>query len=151
MYFPILNTLTRYRIDDFISNKLDVWLGTRRRAVRKFLSPIQFSLDSEIDEDTAISLFVICTGRDIGLLKQRYSIECPHCNRLMNSFSLPSDIPSEIYCIECDRTYSVTKDMITIWFELIQSPAVQVYQRVAAAAVSASEDPGKILASVLND
>lgn len=123
MYFPTLNTLKTYhRIDSFIVQKLDSWLGTRRQAVRKFLNPIQFSIDTDIDEDFSILLFANCTNPNIGVLMQRYVVECSCCNRLIGVYSSPSLVPHNAYCIECNENIHISFNDITIWFELVKIP-----------------------------
>ncbi|AEG14534.1 hypothetical protein Desku_0935 [Desulfofundulus kuznetsovii DSM 6115] len=125
MYFPILRTISRYKIDDLLYKKLDVWLGTRRKATRNFLSPLQFSIDSGIDEDTAMLLFAICTQPDINLLKVRYMVECPYCYRKLAIFNNPMEIPEQVYCPEDEADIPVKKDNIVIWFELLSEPQDQ--------------------------
>jgi hypothetical protein len=122
MYFPILNTMRKFQVDEFLIKKLDVWLGTRRKAVRKFLSPLQFSLDTNIDEDVSMDLFLYCTEKDLKILKQRFVVTCPVCDRILGVYTLPTDIPEEIFCAECNHTIKITEDMITIWFELLVTP-----------------------------
>ncbi|MFD2663353.1 hypothetical protein [Paenibacillus thailandensis] len=143
MYFPTLSTMSRFQIDEFLYNKLDIWLGTRRKAVRNFLSPIQFSLDCEIDQETSISLFVICTEKDINLLKQRYVVECPCCQRLLGEYLAPADIPFIIDCPECGKNIKVNRDMIVIWFKLTQEPLTQPYQINIDMSLMVRESVGK--------
>jgi len=150
LYFPILSIMSRYQIDNYLSSKLDVWLGTRRRAVKYFLSPLQFSLDCGIDEDTSISLFVICTMQDIRLLKEIYVVECESCNnRILGTFSQPSDIPDELYCGECDMSIKVTKNNLVIWFKLLSEPQEQPYNDYASDLERTRNPVGKTLASGL--
>jgi hypothetical protein len=143
LYFPTLSAMKAFQIDEFVIQKLDVWLGTRRKAVWKFLNPIQFSLDSDIDEETAIHLFAVCTDQRIHVLQQRYSVECPCCNRELGLFELPAQIPQTIYCVACDEDVKVTEDYITIWFKLIEKPAEQPYKQLAAASIRRGEALGK--------
>ncbi|MBZ8120541.1 MULTISPECIES: hypothetical protein [Bacillus cereus group] len=123
MYFPTLDTMKDLKIDDFLIKKLDTWLGTRRKATRKHLCPLQFSIDTDIDEDTSIELFAICTDKEIKILREKYIITCPNCcDKILNVYYTPEQIPDIIYCNECDRTIRVREEMITIWFELMLIP-----------------------------
>lgn len=127
MYFPTLNTLKDYQIDgvkvdDFFIKKLDIWFGTRRKAIKRFLSPLSFSQDTGIDEDISIDLFILSTEKNVKLLKQRYVIECPSCNSLLGSYDFPNEIPDSIFCSECNSNVSITEDMVIIWFELLMNP-----------------------------
>lgn len=148
MYFPILSTMSRYQIDSFLMNKLDIWLGTRRKAVRKYLSPLQFSLDCEIDEDISISLFSICTMQEISLLDEYYVVECENCNnRILGTFTQVSDIPNEIYCGECDRNIEVTKYNLLIWFKLLKEPQEQPYNEYSRGLIKKVNSLGRTFAS----
>jgi hypothetical protein len=123
MYFPTLNTLKNYHhIDTFIIRMLDTWLGTRRQAIKKFLDPIQFSIDTDIDEELSISLFADCTHPKINVLKKRYTVECPQCGKVLGVYFNPNEVPITIFCNECNHNYPVTFDNIIIWFELIKLP-----------------------------
>lgn len=128
MYFPKLNALKAYHFDELMISQLDAWLGTRRVAVRKYLSPLQFSFQTGVREDAAIYMFALCVQPDIGLLKARYVVECHACEyRVVEVFESKIDIPQEIYCGECDRSFKVTSDDIVIWFELLEEPILPDY------------------------
>lgn len=128
MYFPKLNALKTYHFDDLMINQLDSWLGTRRVAVRKYLSPIQFSYQTGVREDAAIHMFALCVQPDIALLQARYVVECHACeSRVVEVFESKTDIPQEVYCGECDRTFKVTSDDIVIWFKLLEEPTLPDY------------------------
>ena len=71
MYFQDLSIMKNYQINDYLIKKLDVWMGTRRRATWRFLNPIQFSIDCSIDLDTALMMFSLCTTKEFKLLKQK--------------------------------------------------------------------------------
>ncbi|TYS18483.1 hypothetical protein FZC78_02790 [Rossellomorea vietnamensis] len=123
MYFPTLNILKNYhQIDNFVISKLDSWLGTRRQAVRKFLTPLQFSIDTDIDEEYSISLFAICTDPKIKVLQEKYIVECPHDNTILGVYTSAHEVPHRILCNECNQYIDVSLNNLVIWFELIQSP-----------------------------
>lgn len=128
MYFPKLSILKDYRFDDLMIDQLDSWLGTRRIAVRKYLSPIQFSYQTGIREDAAIHMFALCVQPNIALLKPRYLVECKKCEyRIVEVFESAIDVPQKLYCGECDRTFDVSSDDIIIWFQLLEEPATPEY------------------------
>jgi hypothetical protein len=129
MYFPTLNIMKKYKVDEFLIRKLDIWLATRRKAVRKFLSPLQFSLDTDIDEDLSIDLFFICSEKDLELLKFRTIVKCPNCDRIIGVYEEPTKIPSSIYCDECNFNIKVNQDIVETYFELTQLPMEQVINR----------------------
>lgn len=123
MYFPTLSILRNYhQVDSFIINKLDSWLGTRRQAARKFLNPIQFSIDTDLDEELSILLFANCTNPRIDVLKQRYVAECPNCNKILGTYYSPQEVPFKLYCAECNSNVHLSFDDIIIWFELTRLP-----------------------------
>ncbi|WP_424660313.1 hypothetical protein [Desulfofundulus sp.] len=108
------------QVDESLCGRLDTWLGTRRPAVRKHLSPLQFSLDSGIDEETATHLFALCT--DIGLLRTRYTVECPGCSSILGNYYSPGEIPESMYCPECGSNVLVGSGDVAVWFELLREP-----------------------------
>ncbi|PHB61124.1 hypothetical protein [Bacillus wiedmannii] len=123
MYFPTLDTMKNLEIDNFLIKKLDTWLGTRRKATRKHLSPLQFSIDTDIDEDTSIELFAVCTDNEIKVLREKYIVTCPNCcDKIIDVYYTPEEIPDIINCYECNRSIRVREEMITIWFELMRIP-----------------------------
>lgn len=124
MYFPTLDIMKHYQIDEILIKKLDLWLGTRRKATKKYLSPLQFSIDCDIDEETSMGLFVLCIENAVHLLKQRYTIEC-RCGRIIGDYESVIEIPMSYHCIECNREYETTMDMIVIWFELLVDSQAQ--------------------------
>jgi|GEM_PF-2855642 hypothetical protein len=61
-------------------------------------------------------MFALCVQPDIAVLKARYVIECSDCDdRVVEVFESSIDVPQEIYCGECGRTFKVTSDNIVIW------------------------------------
>lgn len=122
MFFPTLGNLKMYKIDDTLITQLDAWLGTRRKAVVDFLNPLQFSIDSQIDEQYAIYLFVMCTKPKIEVLKVKYILECPVCDKIQQVYFNPLEIPDKFSCLECGSLVKVHEDYINIWFELIKKP-----------------------------
>lgn len=61
LLFPVLRKL-QSSYPDYIINTFDEWLGTRRLATIKTLSPLQFSTDTGIDDNVAINLFLIAVS-----------------------------------------------------------------------------------------
>lgn len=155
MYFPTLNTLKNFQIDgikvdDFFIKKLDIWLGTRRKAIRKFLSPTGFSIDTGIDEDVSIDLFILSTEDKVNILKQRFVVECPLCNSILGSYDFPNQIPHTIFCAECNKNILVNEDMIVIWFELIQHPQLPKNPTPKIGGTSSGKGDGLRAASLKN-
>lgn len=108
------------RIDQMIVDQLDSWLGIRRRATWKTLDPLQFSIDSGIDEDLALYLFVLCAK--INLLKIQYVISCPFCENNLQVYNFSTDIPKEITCEECNLKQIIDEENIIVYFELLIPP-----------------------------
>ena len=146
MYFPILNTMRNHGFEELIVNKLDDWLGTRRVAIRKFLNPLQFSIDTDIDSEKALSAFAVCTNNDIGLLQAKYRVECPQCDQPVRTCYAPKEIPMFIKCKNCDRQYRVDENCITIWFELLKPPQSPAYHHYAADFEQEISNRGKLVA-----
>lgn len=116
MYFPTLSNLQE---SDMYRKALDEWLGSRRAAVRKHLSPLQFAVDTDIDEGKAINLFFECTQPDVGLLKVYFVVECPYCNAILGVYDEYVKIPSSIICDECGGEVETDDDHVIVWFELL--------------------------------
>lgn len=146
MYFPTLSTMKRYKVDDFLIKKLDIWLGTRRKAIRKFLSPLQFSIDTDIQEDVSIDLFFFSTENHVDVLKQRIVVNCPNCDRILGVYENPNDVPTHTTCIECNpeenMPIDIDEDMITIWFELTKSALPQNFEGSSSAGQGGGEGNG---------
>lgn len=72
MHFHELASLKQFQFDDQIISQLDSWLMSRRVAVQKYLSPLQFSAHTGVKKDTAVYLFALCVQPAIAILKPRY-------------------------------------------------------------------------------
>ncbi|GLI83473.1 hypothetical protein ANABIO32_11660 [Rossellomorea marisflavi] len=124
MFYPKLKNLKKERIPDYSIDKLDWWLGTRRQNTRKFVNPLQFSLDCNIDINHALKLFSYCTfGQEVKLLRKKYVTLCPICeHRIATNYQEP--VKKGIRCNNCEtdipNEYFV--DHISIFFELLESP-----------------------------
>jgi hypothetical protein len=80
MFFPDLLNLRKRQVNNHDIDILDWWLGTRKQNTRKYLNPLQFSIDCKIDFGHAIKLFTICVlDSNIKLLSVRYVVRCPNC------------------------------------------------------------------------
>lgn len=137
-----------YKIDDILINQLDVWLGTRRKAVVDSLNPLQFCIDCGVDEQQAIYIFALCTQPLIGVLKVKYILECPGCDRVENVFYNPREIPGAFTCLECGSQVTIHEDYIHIWFELIKQPQDMPISEEIIGVAKGVYSLGKQLASV---
>lgn len=123
MYFPILNDMKKYHVDEGVLKKFDSWLSSRRSATRKHLNPLQFAIDYDIEDEISIDLFAKCTSQEIGLLKVRYVVQCSVCQKILRaSNDLPSE-KDEFQCPDCFNENKFFYDDILIYFELLQEPA----------------------------
>lgn len=124
MYFPPLSNLRKKQVNNHDIELLDWWLGTRRANTRKYLNPLQFSLDCRIDADYALKLFSLCAlDESIDLLSVRYVSRCPNCNTVVSKQE-HNFIPSINRCFECGFSLGtdMLKDGVEVYFSLKQSP-----------------------------
>jgi len=149
MFFPTLNGLKMYKIDDISISKLDGWLGTRRKAVIDSLNPLQFSVDTGIDEQYSIYIFALSTQIGIAVLKARYVIECPLCDTVYKVVYDLEDIPKCFVCNECGSNLKNHEDYVTIWFELIIEPQEIIISEDVLDVVRTVSPLGKLVASAL--
>jgi len=91
-------------------------------SVSKFLSPLQFSRDSAIDEETPIALFAARTQQDIGVLRVKFCIKCYLCDYPASYYYQYGDIPSFLSCDACEADVSVTPELVRIGFERVKNP-----------------------------
>ena len=124
MYFPVLENMSEYQVEDYVISKLDSWLGTRRPAIRKFLNPLHFAIDTGIDEQASLNLFAICTRPEFKVLELRCECECPQCDDILGSFK-SYEVPSSIFCEACEQEIDVDLERIVFWFSLIKQPQAQ--------------------------
>jgi hypothetical protein len=137
-----------YSIDEILFKKLDCWLGTRRLATRKFLNPLNFSIDTGIDAEVAMYIFALCTQTNINILKVKYVVECRNCNHICGKYYSTGDIPRKISCSDCGISIDVNEDDIKIWFELIQEPEAHPFPTTMKNVIEGVYDLGKQIASV---
>ena len=122
MLFPVLKKL-QSSYPDYIINTFDEWLGTRRLATIKTLSPLQFSTDTGIDDNVAINLFFDCCKPDIELLRVSWHLECPCCGTTLQTANTYSVIEhSEIFCENCSSSFLTTDENIFVWFSRLKEP-----------------------------
>lgn len=125
MYYPQLRRLGKYEINPVAINLLDSWLAIQRQAVLKNLSPLSFSLQSDVDMELAIDMFSLSSIPQIGVLKPIYKTICPYCDSNNGSFSSLDDVPSSpITCKHCEHEYipRQREDLIEIVFERCYEP-----------------------------
>lgn len=121
MYFPILRNLkTKYCLNDDLVNKFDTWLGIRRPAVRNYLNPNQFALDTDIDENLAFDLFEVSTDEEFKLLSIRFVISLDDKFNSIESYKTIDEIPQTLNYD--DQLIQVTDSMVKIWFSLEKQP-----------------------------
>lgn len=127
MFFPDLLNLKKRQVSDHDIEVLDWWLGTRRANTRKYLNPLQFSIDCRVDIDHAMKLFTICVlDSYIQLLTVRYVLKCPNCDSVLDKQLMTFD-PSSLNgkrCCNCG--YHLNKKELTdaseIYFTLLKTP-----------------------------
>lgn len=122
MYFPILRNLEeKYCLDRDLINKFDTWLGIRRPAVRNYLNPNQFSLDTDIDENLAFDLFELSTDEEFNILSMRFVIFLDDSLDLQKTYNKVAEIPNFIEFN--DETIEINDSMVKIIFSLKKTPA----------------------------
>jgi hypothetical protein len=125
MYFPQLRRLGSYNINPLTINMLDSWLAVQRRAVLKNLSPIRFSLQSNVDTELAIDMFSLSSESSIGVLKAIFKPICPYCSFQNGHYGSLDDVPDvKIECRHCGDFFvpSSRLDLIEIVFERCLEP-----------------------------
>lgn len=122
MLFPVLNKL-RTTYPDYVIDNFDKWLGTRRLATLNTLSPLQFSIDTEIEDEIAISIFFRCCEPDCLLLKASWHLECPLCGATLLVTDTYSTIDTnEYFCEDCSSSGPIFDENIIVWFSRLQEP-----------------------------
>lgn len=124
MFFPCLSNLKRAKFPEQSIKLLDWWLGTRRQNTRKYINPLQFSIDCNIDIEHTLKLFSHSTyDPQIQLLRQKYVYYCPYCaHRVSTNFKENEE--SILRCNNCEKPISTEtlKDSTEIFFELLKAP-----------------------------
>jgi Family of unknown function (DUF5939) len=125
MFFPPLSNLRKRQISEYEVDILDWWLGTRKKTTLKYLNPLQFSIDCNIDVEHAIKLFSYCTLEDsIDIFEIRYVSRCPNCKTVLKKqegyFTLSKNT---LTCPECGlkTEAKVLKDEVEVYFSLTVS------------------------------
>jgi len=124
MFFPCLVNLEMERFPRPTIELLDWWLGTRKKNSVKSLNPLQFSIDTGIDNSISLSMFSHCVyNKGLNLLKIRYVYYCPICDHRMVTAS-ESINESFLVCRNCEMLISkkVLEDLVEILFVLIKEP-----------------------------
>ncbi|WP_409341029.1 hypothetical protein [Paenibacillus sp. MBLB4367] len=124
MYFPPLRRLGQYQISGMAIDLLDDWLAIQRKAVLANLSPIKFSIQTEVDTDLAIDMFALASLEEIGVLRAVYKVICPHCDRHNGSYSSLSVVPNNVCCKDCERIFNPHDrlEYVEIFFERTLEP-----------------------------
>lgn len=124
MFFPCLEDLKSVKYPEQTIELFDWWLGSRKKNSLRTLNPLQFSLDSGIDNSIALSLFSHCVyDRKINLFKIRVVYYCPICNHRM--ISGKEEVQETfLICRNCESAISeeILKERLEIYFELIKQP-----------------------------
>ena len=118
MHFPVLNNLNA---SDLIKDKMDVWFASRREAVKRSLTTLQFAIDMEVDEDSAVELFDQCVA--IGLLEKYYVLECSQCQEIIGIYNNPDEIPEQYHCEDCG-TIGTSRGHIAEFYKLISEARI---------------------------
>lgn len=121
MFYPILEKLKNDVVDDISIQSLDSWLGSRRRFTYESLNPLQFSIDSNVDEELAMLMFSLCVKENIKLLNVRYEVVCPICDTSLYTTYNRNDIQQYYICDDCKNKIE-SIDNVQIWFELLEDP-----------------------------
>lgn len=122
MYFQDLDHLKKFNRHDVL--ELDHWIATRRKNTWKYLNPLQFSLDKNINESIALDLFLACT-LDINLFEVRTIARCPECSTVLFKKAGYNILNTkDIYCPECYTFIpkDFLDDEIEIYFSLLKEP-----------------------------
>lgn len=105
---------------------LQWWLATRKRNTWNYLNPLQYSIDCNVNIETAISLFFVCSfHEDVKTFNVRTISRCPNCETVVakerDSIVLVN-LPQ--FCDECGVQLDgkFLKDDSEIFFSLIVDP-----------------------------
>lgn len=105
---------------------LQWWLGTRKRNTWKYLNPLQYSIDCNINIDTALNIFFTCAHYgDVKTFAVRTISRCPNCESIVakefNTIAL-NNLPE--FCEECGCFLEAkfVKNDSEVYFSLIVDP-----------------------------
>lgn len=110
---------------DFLKllDDLELWLATRRTAIKDFINPVSFSDSHDLNIETVLDMFYIFASPEIGILRERYDIFIKQDNKFVTSYYNDSEIPDVITHPETRQKYKLNKDEdIRLYFELIKEP-----------------------------
>ncbi len=128
MYFQNLEIIKNLdgNFPDKIVDDLDLWLATRRDAVKDNINPSHFSEYADIDLDLVLELFFLCSMPKINILQERYDVLIYQENILIDSYYDENDIPTSVINPNTEKEYILnsTED-IRLYFELIQEPTTK--------------------------
>lgn len=126
MFFQDLTNLRKRQISKYDIDILDWWLGTRKQNHKKYLNPLQFSIDCKIDAAYALNLFSICVlDENVKLLSVRYIIRCQICESVLyQQTDVLNSNNVNGKCGECGSISDIQLlvDNAEIYFTLLKKP-----------------------------
>lgn len=126
MSLNLLKGLNNYRFSQQDIDMLQWWIQTRKRNTWNYLNPLQYSLDCNINIETAIELFLTCTHYpDVKVFDVRSISKCPNCESTISSEEdciVITEYPNN--CNECGLPIQsdLMDDFTEIVFKLIVDP-----------------------------
>ncbi|PIC65379.1 hypothetical protein CSV79_01800 [Sporosarcina sp. P13] len=103
MSLKLLENLNNYRFSKQDIDMLIWWIQTRKRNTWNYLNPLQYSVDCNINIETAIELFLTCTHySDVKVFDVRSIAKCPNCDSIISTEEnciMITDLPKN--CNEC--------------------------------------------------
>ncbi len=126
-----LKNLKNYQFSKPDIDMLQWWLQTRKRNTWNYLNPLQYSIDCNINIETAIGLFLTCTHhKDVKTFDVRSVAKCPNCDSVItveNGCIEITDFPS--FCSECCLPIEETlmDNFTEIVFQLVVDPIPPVF------------------------
>lgn len=124
MFFPSLNTLRNFRVDQVIINKLDAWLAYQPPSKYHHLNPLQFALESNIREDLSVRVFALCSSGELKIMSPKYRLICPGCGEFDRSVADIQSLEGLLLECDCGEIYSPYEFLgfVEIFFELVIDP-----------------------------
>lgn len=126
LYFQnLINLKDSKKFSDREIERLDYWLVSMPDRATHRLNPIQFSIDCEVRQETAIEMFYdLC---ELNMLKERFEVVSNDGVSYSKYFENESEIPKIIYSqlFHEPGFQMVEKKNINIFFKLIAIPDSQ--------------------------
>lgn len=138
MFFQKLESIKtekQFKFMDEIIGLFDLWLATRPKSYKGFLTPEQFAESQEIMIDLSSKLFN--EAEKLNIIEKRYVVTCPNCGRMIEIFDNPDDSikfiidynNAEEECIECEKVKKITAKDVYIFYKLIDIPCKEEFLR----------------------